>query len=765
MFDIFYTGNKPNLFPFELPAKDLNEAAAKSRTKFFWFVNGENDYSQFDFSWHSVPWEYNFVHVFPDQWQKNSQTYFVKKDLLDKDNYKFQDCAKVTRCFDKCTTDILYTDKYETIEEAAKHASTDYFWYLDHRNDYTNFDFSWHCDMYDQDYIHVFPSQWHANGGVYYVNKKTLHLKKHKFQICQSVKRQTDMSNWIIPDGINISNFDFSWHPNPLEKPYEYHFPTQWQSAGGPIYKGTAGVKLVSIQKVKSLVNMSKWFIPADVDLSEFDFSWHPNPFDPPYSYQFPTQHQRDGGPVYLGTAGIKYCNQQHVNTDSTQIFYMDFLNAESSQQFEKLEQRYSDIKRTRYVDSYLNVFRRIISLAKTEFVWIISSICDYKDFDFTWHPESSQREMIHCFASGNQKRGDTFYINVESFKNQMYSLEILDWFNVINYISDTGIKRFDSPVHTYCGDNLVEEIKKYQFTTPYAVFTNQKDCYPYFTPCLWSEKDRVIESFANSKAICAVPRDAKLHIKTQVYDYPYVQHDNQLGYFAEQPLDIVYISNGEPNEQEYWEHLNFKTTANFNIGRLHWVKGINGRNAAYKEAARLSQTPWFFAVFAKLRVDPNFNFTWQPDYFQSPKHYIFHALNPVNGLEYGHQAMIAYNKQLTLNAVDTGLDFTLSAAHEVVPIRSGVAEFNQDPWMTWRTAFREVIKLKHFSVTEPTVETDYRLKKWLTVAQGQYADNCIQGANDAVEYYNSVNGDFDKLKLSYEWAWLKQYFDAKYQK
>jgi glutaredoxin-related protein len=50
-------------------------------------------------------------------------------------------------------------------------------------------------------------------------------------------------------------------------------------------------------------------------------------------------------------------------------------------------------------------------------------------------------------------------------------------------------------------------------------------------------------------------------------------------------------------------------------------------------------------------------------------------------------------------------------------------------------------------------------------VAQGQYADNCIQGANDAVEYYNSVNGDFDKLKLSYEWAWLKQYFNAKHQK
>ena len=82
---------------------------------------------------------------------------------------------------------------------------------------------------------------------------------------------------------------------------------------------------------------------------------------------------------------------------------------------------------------------------------------------------------------------------------------------------------------------------------------------------------------------------------------------------------------------------------------------------------------------------------------------------------------------------------------------------------MTWRTAFREVLKLKKFNEETPTVENTHRLKKWLTVANGEYAEWCLRGAADAVEYYESVNGDFDKLKLSYEWAWLKQYFDNKY--
>ena len=96
----------------------------------------------------------------------------------------------------------------------------------------------------------------------------------------------------------------------------------------------------------------------------------------------------------------------------------------------------------------------------------------------------------------------------------------------------------------------------------------------------------------------------------------------------------------------------------------------------------------------------------WQPDYWQEPKHYIFHSRNCLNGLEYGHMGIIAYNKQLVLDTIESGLDFTLSAPHQVVPELSATAYFNADPWMTWRTAFREVIKLKHFMDQQPTIET-----------------------------------------------------------
>ena len=79
---------------------------------------------------------------------------------------------------------------------------------------------------------------------------------------------------------------------------------------------------------------------------------------------------------------------------------------------------------------------------------------------------------------------------------------------------------------------------------------------------------------------------------------------------------------------------------------------------------------------------------------------------------------------------------------------------------MTWRTAFREVLKLKHFMATQPTLETEYRLRVWCTQAQGMYSNYCLQGARDAVAYYDEVRGDYELLKLSFDWAWLRGRFN-----
>jgi hypothetical protein len=513
------------------------------------------------------------------------------------------------------------------------------------------------------------------------------------------------------------------------------------------------------------------WYIYGGNDYRGFDFDYTPPPWESNFTHVWESQHQRNGD-VYLGCKSNPDAPKHYLpkiinrRVNHADIYYVDHGNGSIARhQFDVLKEFNPNIHKTRFVDNYLDTFKRIMNVATTEFVWIINSVCDYTTFDFTWHPDEFQREMIHCFPSGMQERGDTFYIHVESFKQQMIELELLDWFNVINYCDDQYVDRFDTPAYYYDSDDLVTEVKNYKFETPYVLFTNQKDMRFSPSPCLWTEKDRVVERCSRSGATALIPRDIKRHLKRQIYDYPYLETSvYQVNEYHKDRdfsgLDIVYISNGEPDEERWYEHLCYMSNTD-----AKWVRGVNGRTAAYQEAARRSDTLWFFAVFAKLEVlGSEFPwFDWQPDYFQEPKHYIFNSRNPVNGLEYGHQGIIAYNKKLVLENNTPGIDFTLSQPHESVPILSGIAHFNQTPWMTWRTAFREVVKLKHFMATEPTVETSHRLATWCEVAEGDFAEYCLAGAHDAVLYYNQVGGDYDKLKLSFEWAWLKGYWDWKY--
>ena len=118
--------------------------------------------------------------------------------------------------------------------------------------------------------------------------------------------------------------------------------------------------------------------------------------------------------------------------------------------------------------------------------------------------------------------------------------------------------------------------------------------------------------------------------------------------------------------------------------------------------------------------------------------------------------AVIAYNKKLVLKNKATGLDFTLEQPHEVVPILSGIARYADDPWIAWRSAFRECLKLKH---SLPNIDSNYRLKQWLKAdTTSAVAGWSAIGAQDAINYYESVQGNFAQLRLTYEWDWVESY-------
>ena len=538
----------------------------------------------------------------------------------------------------------------------------------------------------------------------------------------------------------------------PWERHQRQTWPSQWQKDSGTYLVPKQGYEETHYRTntiLKRLPDLYSWKVPDNFDTSSFDWSWHPDPTEPGYIYQFGTQHQRTGGPQYIvpGATDLKFCDQVRgsVKSGTTPIVEINHMDGNAG----KVD---GVVATVRYFDNYKDVLTRIANTTDHEYIWIISSCCDYTNFDFSWHPELWQNTMLHVFASSGEKFGDTFYMHVPSFKRRIGQFELLDWYDV-NFVGP-GVPRRPLPVVRHDLDTHVEAMKIMDWTGPLAVFSvgNPPNMSIPTVP-LWREKTKTIVPLSQGASQVIVPKVAIPYIKTQVYDYPYIDR-TQRHMYDDELLDIVFIDNGEPNADANYKYLKW-AAERANTIRIHRSSGVNGRVAAYQAAAELSTTPWFFAVFAKLEVSSSFDWSWQPDRLQEPKHYIFHAYNPVNGLTYGHQSMIAYNKKLVLENTGVGLDFTLDSAHEVVPILSGTAEYAHTKWSAWRTAFRECIKLKG----NADVESRYRLDKWLTVANAiPNAEYSQQGAEDAVEYYDAVAGDFAELKKSYDWDWLASY-------
>jgi hypothetical protein len=1044
------TGGPKYIMPGSSKTKfiDVQRALALPSSPDNWEILEEIDTSKFDFSWHPDETSPPYIYVWGNQWNKPEDKISVQYKVQGATEYKFMS-TRTTRL--PCTDNWLMPDdadvsefdfswepspaepayvyefgtqhqrtggpqyivpgaikkKYIDILKAKALPSSEY-WEIPDTLVVSNFDFSWHPDATENPYIYVFGTQWQPIGGPKYVVPGAAETKYIDTKVIHAIVA-SDRSNWLVPDDVDQTKFDFSWHPHPDDPPFIYQFGTQWQKTNGPRYiiTGAYSTKYVDTNILKStkLPNMENWVVPDGFDITLFDFSWHPDETEPPYIYQFGTVleeiHLKDG-PKYIrpGNRGdiiymenvllenaivlpvaipryyikttfedllvehntevfwalrenIDYTNfdfdwaptkEQSYNinvfgsaeseltqtyfvdannyfngyTDRTYLedkkiegmnlsemfikpdmFFVDRFNCESHQRYEQLKQRFPLLQKTRFLNTWADTITRCANRSSTEICWILNSELDYTDFDFNYYPNPWQMKMIHIFGtqwshwgstfiinrdtfakdtkyikviehlsnlnfvtddnkrakatsclydvfvidfgnkemfnvlrtlqhkignrpivdveyagnyldtfkeilkqlpnkrehyiwicsslcnydtfnfgyicdpftldqlhvfpSDKQQYGDTFLVNVNKLReliDGMQTLEDYGWLNnKINFNQAQRVNRYYPPVIITEDDTHVANITT-EFDFPYAIFVTNDNKNIVITDDepinLWSQetKNLLITSTGGSRII--VPKEAKQYIETQLYDYPYIKNAPRLA--KSNPLDIIYLSNGEKCAEENYEHLLRITKGLPN--RIVRVDGINGRVQAYHAAANASNTSWFLTVFAKLKVNAKFDFNWQPDRLQIPKHYMFLAKNPVNNLVYGHQGMIAYNKQLTLDNEGYGLDFTLDSPHETVDILSGIATYNMDEFSTWRTAFREAIKLKQ----ENSAISLSRLETWATKAEGDFSEYSIQGTLYGIEYFDENNGDMQKLKLSYEWDWLKSKFNSHYK-
>ena len=230
--------------------------------------------------------------------------------------------------------------------------------------------------------------------------------------------------------------------------------------------------------------------------------------------------------------------------------------------------------------------------------------------------------------------------------------------------------------------------------------------------------------------------------------------------------LDVFYISYNEDFADENYEMLQvFAPLAK----RIHGVKGIFN---AHKQAAEKSNTKHFYVVDADAIIEEEFTFKFTPSSYvdaypgvpETDCVFTWRSRNPINDLIYGYGAVKLFPKKPFLELTDWSVDMTTSIGCPFVPKFqiSNVTAFNTDPFNTWKSAFRECVKLSSNIIdNNDSLDDKYRLDDWCTRGEKrEFGEYALLGAQQGREFGEEYRENKDALKKINDFDWLEKKFE-----
>ena len=228
-----------------------------------------------------------------------------------------------------------------------------------------------------------------------------------------------------------------------------------------------------------------------------------------------------------------------------------------------------------------------------------------------------------------------------------------------------------------------------------------------------------------------------------------------------DQMYDIVFISFDEKIANDrYFEFVTSFDGPN-NIFRVHGVEGIK---EAHLEAAQKVTTDMFYVIDADAKLVPKFKFNLKLNPTEEDIVHVWRSINPVNMLEYGHGGVKLLPTKLVLNMDISAPDMTtsISKRFKFVDKISNINQFNVDPLSTWRTAFRECVKLSSKIIPgQLDDETTKRLKSWLYQGgEKKFGEYSKSGASAGKWYGETCKDDTTALSKINDYSWLEIQFN-----
>jgi hypothetical protein len=220
---------------------------------------------------------------------------------------------------------------------------------------------------------------------------------------------------------------------------------------------------------------------------------------------------------------------------------------------------------------------------------------------------------------------------------------------------------------------------------------------------------------------------------------------------------DIIFISYNEPQADENFARLK----ARFPYAQR--VQGIKGIHQAHIAAAKKAFTKMFWVVDADAQILDTFNFDHVVSEYDLENVHVWRSCNPINDLEYGYGGVKLLPKSLTQNMDTSKPDMTtsISSLFKAMPEISNVTAFNVDAFNTWKSAFRECVKLASKTIDrQDDADTNYRLNVWCTRGLDRpFGREAIEGAVQGKQYGLENKDNNEALKLINDFDWLRERF------
>jgi len=640
-------------------------------------------------------------------------------------------------CFldqDRTIQDALY--------EAQSRSTTKMFWLVNF-----NYELLADCNLdyevpdWDQQYVHVFKNQSEKYEGVYIIPKHYQITKKEAEHVFFINKKEIDLkiSNTKSTD-IFFAIYDVEEIKQEILSKYptaKFCYIDQDKTIQDALYE----------TQRRSSTEMF-WFVDIEHEVHEsFDLEYRVPFWDQQYAHVFKEEKTDKYKGIYLIPKFYPITKNEAEHVFFVNKKEMDIVAAKLLE--------YEKFIVTTY-DDYLDARKK----SRTEMFYVLfSDLTVRDDFEFNHKIDKESRHLNYVFKNGSFYDG----IFLTSKQSKITEKEFNSRFVIERSEIDVPATDFENFEIVKCNsyDEYLEKIKTVKTSMFYMVTDNitvaEDFKFDYQVPRWNQDKVHVFKNGKHFDGICLFPKDK---IVTQrEFNFRFFVNKIEVDINASRPklFDIVFISYAEPNADENYQLLKDKFP---NAKRIHGVKGIHN---AHKEAANIVETPMFWVVDGDAQITDNFCFDYQVPVWSFDVVHVCRSVNPINGLEYGYGGVKLLPTLLTRHLDTTTVDMTTSISPKfmLLPIVSNISAFNTDEFNTWKSAFRECVKLASKIITgQRDDETNYRLDTWCSKGgEEMFGNVAIRGAVLGKEFGFKYKNDTAMLAKINDWSWLEEQF------